>query len=490
MNALSVYDSESGSEEETDDCSSLDRNCSNSRDYFCLKRNTSDIGDSQDKESSEPKNKIIKTGETLESVELPNTEFWQKIENKNVTIYSLPNQNKDNTAESSNKMGLESQCKRNKVDNHVHNIEQFNPNLSSIQNHWMHPTRPKSELKLFQQSQSDTVQKRKLYYLHSKITQCLYKKSKNYSPVKLEQELFAHEGAINKVKWNIPNYSHLFLSASMDTTVKIWNIWSQLNPCLKVINVHSKAVKDAEWSICGKKILSCSYDRKAIVTDVESDKVVANFEHGSYVSCGKFHPVCPDIVLTGGNNSVQAWDCRSPHSPCREYTYKDKYGQVQDVLFSPDGQQFYSCNDLVSRDSADRNIMIWDYSTGVVLSNQVYQERYTCVKLKLHPLEGHLLAQSQGNYIALFSTNKPYKMNKSKRFEGHKLHGYKIGFDITPDGSTVYSGSSDGKIYCYNYHTGKQFRTISTSLDVCMDIDFHPVLPSTLVCCGWNGTIQ
>lgn len=49
------------------------------------------------------------------------------------------------------------------------------------------------------------------------------------------------------------------------------------------------------------------------------------------------------------------------------------------------------------------------------------QERYSCTRLKLHPTSGHFLAQSHGNYIALFSVNKPFKMNKAKRFEGHKV---------------------------------------------------------------------
>ena len=71
-----------------------------------------------------------------------------------------------------------------------------------------------------------------------------------------------------------------------------------------------------------------------------------------------------------------------------------------------------------------------------------------------------------------------------------QLLGYSLGFDITPDGSTVVSGSSDGKIYCYNYQTGKQFRTINTDMDVIMDTSFNPLLSTTLVCCAWDGSVQ
>ncbi len=51
--------------------------------------------------------------------------------------------------------------------------------------------------------------------------------------------------------------------------------------------------------------------------------------------------------------------------------------QVEDIAFLRDGSQFFTCSDLVSRDSADRNIMAWDYNKAVVLSNQIYQVSFT-----------------------------------------------------------------------------------------------------------------
>ena len=47
--------------------------------------------------------------------------------------------------------------------------------------------------------------------------------------------------------------------------------------------------------------------------------------------------------------------------------------QVQDLAFIQNGSQMLSCNDFVTRDSTDRNIMAWDFQSGVVLSNQIYQ---------------------------------------------------------------------------------------------------------------------
>ena len=50
--------------------------------------------------------------------------------------------------------------------------------------------------------------------------------------------------------------------------------------------------------------------------------------------------------------------------------------QVQDIAFVEDGSEFFSCADHVSKESSDRNIMAWDFRTGVVVSNQIYQVHY------------------------------------------------------------------------------------------------------------------
>lgn len=56
-----------------------------------------------------------------------------------------------------------------------------------------------------------------------------------------------------------------------------------------------------------------------------------------------------------------------------------------------------------------------------ISSLDFYQERYTCPSLALHPLEEYFVAQTNGNYMAVFSSQQPYKMNKRRQYEGHKV---------------------------------------------------------------------
>ncbi|CAI9740565.1 repeat-containing 25-like [Octopus vulgaris] len=287
--------------------------------------------------------------------------------------------------------------------------------------------------------------KRKLYFVHSKIGPYQSKAfpGPNQIAKKKETTIQAHVGSINRIRWCVAQYSHLLLSVADDSLVKIWNVWSLLEPCVQTVTHHSSCVKDAEWSSCGRHVLTCGYDRKAVVTDVETGSALQTLSHHEIVPCARYHPVNANLVLTGTKNVVYSWDLRTAQEPVRQYNYKDSLGTIQDIVFSRDGETFFSCCDIISQDSADRNIMAWHCQTGVVLSNQIYHEKYICARLCQHPRENTFLAQSQGGYIALFSSKSPFKMDKSKRFEKHKLLGYKIGFDISFDGRYVSSGSSD-----------------------------------------------
>lgn len=57
-------------------------------------------------------------------------------------------------------------------------------------------------------------------------------------------------------------------------------------------------------------------------------------------------------------------------SICR---YKSFFGQIQDLVFLPDGLSFVSAAEISRRNSTDKGIMVWDYKTSTILSNQVFQ---------------------------------------------------------------------------------------------------------------------
>lgn len=224
------------------------------------------------------------------------------------------------------------------------------------------------------------------------------------------------------------------------------------------------------------------------LTDVETGKQIISSENEFRISTLKFHPTDSNVFLCGGfSPEVKAWDIRI----CKvTRVYKAAVQQTLDILFLPEGKEFLTSTDAVSRDSADRTIIAWDFLSAAKISNQIFHERYTCPSLALHPRESMFVAQTNGNYVALFSSQRPYRINKKKRYEGHKVEGFAVGCEFSPDGTLFVTGSSDGKVFFYNYHTSRIVRTLSAHREACVSAVFHPVLPSLLATSDWAGEIK
>lgn len=69
--------------------------------------------------------------------------------------------------------------------------------------------------------------------------------------------------------------------------------------------------------------------------------------------------------------------------------YKAGIQQTLDILFLRSGADFITSSDCVSRDSADRTLIAWDYQTTAKVSNQIYHvSKCVCVCLnesRLYP---------------------------------------------------------------------------------------------------------
>lgn len=111
----------------------------------------------------------------------------------------------------------------------------------------------------------------KLFDIHGKIKPWLQRQNISCKiPRECEKSWKAHSGSVSTLKWNVKKFSHLLLSVSMDTTVKIWNVWNRQEPCVRLLHLHSKGVQDGDWNTSGTHIFTCSYDKSAVVTDIET----------------------------------------------------------------------------------------------------------------------------------------------------------------------------------------------------------------------------
>ncbi|XP_069772535.1 WD repeat-containing protein 25 [Narcine bancroftii] len=307
-------------------------------------------------------------------------------------------------------------------------------------------------------------------------------------PKRLVFQMSQHKGPVTTIHWcPVEQHSHLLLSASMDKSIKIWDAM-ETGRCLKNYFSHSEAVRDAHWSLCGRQILSGGFDSMLHLTDIETGKQIISVCNHFQITCLAFSPTNQNIFLSGGfSPTVKAWDTRS----CKVVSeYNAGIQQTLDIIFLPGGNEFLTSTDAVSRDSADRTIIAWDFQTSAKISNQIFHERYTIPCMAVHPGEPVFVAQTNGNYMVLFSTQRPYRMNRRKRYEGHKVEGYAVGCKFSRDGTLIASGSSDGRVYFYNYLNAKLVHTIPAHKQACVDVSFHPVHPSVIATSDWSGEIK
>ncbi|MES1923248.1 hypothetical protein MHBO_004793, partial [Bonamia ostreae] len=68
-----------------------------------------------------------------------------------------------------------------------------------------------------------------------------------------------HTDAVTKISW-FPKTGHLLLSASMDNSVKIWDVNSHRR-CLRTVTGHQMGIRDLSLNRDGTKFITVSFDQ-------------------------------------------------------------------------------------------------------------------------------------------------------------------------------------------------------------------------------------
>ena len=83
-----------------------------------------------------------------------------------------------------------------------------------------------------------------------------------------------------------------------------------------------------------------------------------------------------------------------------------------------------------------------------------------------------------------------FKLNRKKTFKGHVVAGYACQPGVSPCGNYVMSGDTDGRLWFWDWKTCKVFRKLKCHDQVCIQAIWHPVEPSKVATCSWDGTIK
>ena len=90
----------------------------------------------------------------------------------------------------------------------------------------------------------------------------------------------------------------------------------------------------------------------------------------------------------------------------------------------------------------------------------------------------------------MYATSDRFKLNKKKLFAGHISAGYACQVGISPDNKYVISGDGDGRLSVWDWKSAKVYRKLKAHDGVCIGAIWHPIEPSKVATCGWDGLIK
>ncbi|GJJ13940.1 hypothetical protein Clacol_008197 [Clathrus columnatus] len=243
-----------------------------------------------------------------------------------------------------------------------------------------------------------------------------------------------------------PGTGHLLLSGSMDTKIKLWDVYTS-GACLRTFMGHGKAVKDVSFSNDGRQFLSCGYDRQMKLWDTETGQCIKRFSNGKIPYVIRFNPDedKQNIFLAGmSDKKIIQYDINSGEVV---QEYDQHLGPVNTITFVDENRRFVTTSD-------DKTIRAWDYDIPVVIKYIAEPHMHSMPAVTLHPSNKYFAAQSLDNQILVYSTDN-FRQNRKKRFAGHSVAGYACQVGFSPDGKWISSGDSTGNIIFWDWKTGR-----------------------------------
>lgn len=301
-----------------------------------------------------------------------------------------------------------------------------------------------------------------------------------FLPKKCIHKWTGHTKGVQSIELS-PAYGHLLLSGSMDNTVRIWDVYNE-RKCKRIYEGHSAAVRGINFSNDGRQFLSCGFDRFIHLWDTETGQSIKAFTNRRVPYCIKFYPGDnSQFVIGDSNNMVVQFDTRSGEI-VQEYNHHLQ--AVNSVTFVEDNRRFVSTSD-------DKKILIWEWGIPVPIKYISEPAMHSMPAVTLHPSGAFFAGQSMNNQIDVYSARDKFKIQRKKTFKGHATAGYACQIGFSPNGQFLVSGDGEGRLCFWDWKSTKMYKKLRAhDRGPCMGAIWHPLEPSKVVSCGWDGLIK
>ncbi|KAJ3302049.1 hypothetical protein HDU76_005588 [Blyttiomyces sp. JEL0837] len=302
-----------------------------------------------------------------------------------------------------------------------------------------------------------------------------------FIPKRLVHTFTGHTKGVNAIRF-FPKTAHLLLSCSMDSKVKLWDVYHERR-CLRTFMGHSKAVKSIDFSNDGRRFLTCSYDKWIKLWDTETGQCIKSFTTRRIPNCIKFHPSNDkqNLFLTGcADKKVYQFDVNSGDIV---QEYDQHLGAVNTITFVDENRRFVTTSD-------DKTLRAWEFDIPVVIKYIAEPDMHSMPAVTLHPSHKYMACQSLDNQILIYSTQDRFRLQRKKLFRGHLIAGYACQPGFSADGRFLMSGDSEGKLWFWDWKSCKMLKKLKCHDGVVMDCQWHPHEPSKVATASWDGTIK
>jgi pre-mRNA-processing factor 17 len=303
---------------------------------------------------------------------------------------------------------------------------------------------------------------------------------KCYVPKKCVHRFTGHNKGVHRIRL-FPKTGHLLLSAGLDGKCKVWSI--EARQVMRTYVGHTAAVRDVQFNHDGTKFVSASFDRRLRLWNTETGAVLQTFTNRKVPYVVKFYPHDDNFFVVGcSDNKIVTYDATTAEIT-QEYNHH--LGPVNAIVFVEDhGTKMITTSD-------DKKVLVWEWDIGVPIKYISDPTMHSMPCMTLHPAKQFLVGQSLDNQIVVFQAQNRFAIQKKRKFAGHQVSGYACEMAFSPDGQFLVSGDGNGKLCIWEWKRSKMLQKYKAhDKGPTIGCVWHPLEPSVLFTCGWDGVIK
>ena len=261
------------------------------------------------------------------------------------------------------------------------------------------------------------------------------------------------------------------LSASWDTTVKVWELSSSQE--VRTLKGHTSHVTGVAVSPDGRYVLSASRDHTVKVWELSSGQEVRTLRgHTDSVDGVAVSPDGRYVLSASRDHTVKVWELSSG-AEVRTLSGHTHY--VAGVAVSPDGYYVLSA-------SHDQTVKVWELSSGKELRT-LSGHTNSVTGVAVSPDGRYVLSASRDHTVKVWELSSGAEV----RTLGHTDSVQ--GIAVSPDGRYVLSALDDDTVKVWELSSGKELCTLSGHTDsvrgVAVSPDGHYALSAS-----WDTTVK